>query len=84
MVCINTELAWDPIVRAAALGQLDRGEDARTAVAELEARFPDAAADPAHYVRGYIFAEELVGEVVDGLRKAGCPIAKPPARPGPK
>lgn len=67
----NTKLAWDPIVRAAALGQLDRRKDARDAVAELQTQFPNAAADPAHYVRGYIFGEELVEDVVDGLRKAG-------------
>jgi hypothetical protein len=76
----NTHLAWDPILRAAALGQLGRRDDARAAIDELETRFPNAAADPAHYVRGYIFIEELVGEVVDGLRKAGW-SDKTPAAP---
>lgn len=32
---------------------------------------PDAAADPAHYLRGFMFIDELVDDVVDGLRKAG-------------
>jgi len=67
----NTELAWDLILRAAALGQLGRNEDAKAVIAQLEARFPNVAADPAHYLRGYIFIDDLVVKVLDGLRKAG-------------
>ena len=67
----NTELAWDLILRAAALSQLDRREDAEEVIAQLEARFPDVAADPVHYLRGYIFIEDLVENVADGLCKAG-------------
>ena len=65
------DLAWDPILRAAALAQLGLADEATAAVNELTTSFPDAAADPAHYLRGYMFIDELVDEVVDGLCKAG-------------
>lgn len=64
-------LAWDPILRAAALARLGRASEAETAFNELHSKFPDAAADPAHYLRGYIFFDELVDDVVSGLRQAG-------------
>ena len=60
-------LAWDPILRAAALGQIGRLDEAEVALEELISNFSDAAADPAHFLRGYIFVDELVAEVVDGL-----------------
>ena len=65
------ELAWDPILRAAALGSIGRVEEAETALCELVSDFPGVAADPAHYLRGFIFIDELVDRVVDGLRMAG-------------
>ncbi len=65
------ELAWDPILRAAALGQLGRRDEARTAVDELNANFPNASANPAFFLRGYIFLEEEIRSVVDGLKMAG-------------
>jgi len=65
------DLAWDPILRAAALAQVGLADQAIAAVNELTTNFPDAATDPAHYLRGYVFIDELVDEVVDGLRKAG-------------
>jgi adenylate cyclase len=65
------DLAWDPILRAAALAQVGLADEATAAVNELTTSFPDAAADPAHYLRGYIFIDEPVEQLVDGLRKAG-------------
>lgn len=64
-------LAWDPILRAAALSHVGSADEAGAALSELMTNFPDAAADPAHYMRGYMFIDELVDDVVDGLRKAG-------------
>jgi len=64
-------LAWDPILRAAALSHVGSTDEAGAALGELMTSFPDAAASPAHYLQGYIFIDELVGDVVDGLRKAG-------------
>ena len=64
-------LAWDPILRTAALAQLGRTCEASDANNELLAGFPDAAADLKHYLRGYIFSDELIDQVVAGLRLAG-------------
>ena len=64
-------LAWDPILRAAALARIGRPEEAEAALNEFTSNFPAAAGDAAHYLRGYIFLDELVEEVVDGLRMAG-------------
>ena len=74
-------LAWDPILRAAVLAQTGRAEDAKDALGELLSNFPGAAADPAHYMRGYIFRDELVEEVFDGLRKAGWTEREPATSP---
>ena len=49
-------LAWDPILRTAALGQIGRPEEADTTVKQLISNFPEAASDPAHYLRGYLSA----------------------------
>jgi adenylate cyclase len=65
------DLAWDPILRAAALANVGRLAEAEAAVKQLTSTFPDAAANPGHYVRGYIFLDEIADNVVDGLCKAG-------------
>jgi adenylate cyclase len=71
------DLAWDPILRAAALANVGRPEEAEAALKQFTSTFPVAAADPAHYLRGYIFLDDLVDEVVDGLRKAGWSGSEP-------
>lgn len=63
-------LAWDPILRAAALANVGRQDEAVAAIKQLASTFPAAAADPAHYMRGYIFVDEIIDQVVEGLRKA--------------
>ena len=65
------DLAWDSILRATALARIGRPEEAKDVLNEFTTGFPEAAADPAHYLRGYIFLDDLVDEVIDGLRKAG-------------
>ncbi len=60
-------------LRAAALGQLGRREDARKAVQDLLALRPDfAAAARQEYAKWY--DSELIEQLVDGLRKAGLEI----------
>jgi TolB-like protein/Flp pilus assembly protein TadD len=60
-------------VRAAALGQLGRREDARKAVQDLLALRPDfAAAARQEYSKWY--DSELVAHLIEGLRKAGLEI----------
>ena len=66
-------------LRAAALGQLGRREEARKAVQDLLALRPDfAAAARREYAKWY--DSELIDQLIDGLRKAGLEIPEE-ARP---
>ncbi len=66
-------------LRAAALGQLGRREEARKAVQDLLALRPDfAAAARREYAKWY--DSELIDQLIDGLRKAGLDIPEE-ARP---
>ena len=69
-------LAWDPMLRASALGAIGRESEAANAWDELASRFPEAAATPAHDLGGSIFIDELRDQVMDGLRKAGLDETK--------
>ena len=60
-------------LRAAALGQMGRQDDARKALEDLLALRPDfAAAARQEYAKWY--APELIEQLIDGLRKAGLEI----------
>ena len=60
-------------MRAAALGQLGRREEARKALQDLLALRPDfAAAARQEYAKWY--DSELIEQLIDGLRKAGLEI----------
>jgi len=62
-----------PALRAAALGQLGRREEAQKAVQDLLALRPDfAAAARQEYAKWY--GPELIEQIVDGLRKAGLEV----------
>jgi serine/threonine protein kinase/tetratricopeptide (TPR) repeat protein len=62
-----------PALRAAALGQLGRREEARQAVHDLLALRPDfAVAARREYAKWY--DSELIEQIIDGLRKAGLEI----------
>lgn len=65
------DLLWDPIERAAALGQLGRLDDGRNAIQELLALYPDFFQDPRRYLNCYIIRDDLVDEVLNGLEKIG-------------
>ena len=62
---------WDPVMRAAALGQLARPREAQEAIAEALALCPDFAEHPARYLECLIMQDELLQHVLDGLRKGG-------------
>lgn len=64
-------LFWDPLDRAAALGQLGRVDEALAAIDQLLSLQPKFAADPRRFLRCFIFQEELVEHVLQGLHKAG-------------
>ena len=53
---------------------MGRADLAGAAVKEIITNFPEAAAVPAHYLRGYIFIDDLVDEMIEGLEKAGLPV----------
>jgi adenylate cyclase len=65
------ELLWDPIDRAAVLGQLGRSSEAGKAVDEILGIQPKFADDPRRFLNCFIFTDDLVDHVLDGLMKAG-------------
>jgi adenylate cyclase len=67
-------LFWDPLLRAAALGQMGRRAEAGKAIAELLQLRPDFAARGHHLIGFYVKSASLRDGLLDGLRKAGLPI----------
>jgi tetratricopeptide (TPR) repeat protein len=65
------ELHLDPMMRAAALGQLGRGDEARAAVGELLELVPDFATRGRLLISRYVKVDDLVNKIIEGLRKAG-------------
>jgi adenylate cyclase len=68
---------WDPLERAAALGQLGRTTESRKAIGELLALRPDFADHPRRYLECFILQDQLVEHVIDGLRKGGLSLNRP-------
>ena len=62
---------WDPLIRAAVLGQLDRQVEARRAVDELLALIPDFKHRGPDLIRRLAYLDEHVGILLEGLKKAG-------------
>jgi TolB-like protein len=62
-------LLWDPVERAAALGQLGRIDEGRKAIHELLALYPDFFTNPRRYLNCYIMFDDLVDDVLEGLEK---------------
>jgi TolB-like protein len=60
-------------------GQLGRDDDARAAVAELLAVYPNFAAEAYAVLRKWYHDEEHIAHIIDGLRKAGLDIPEAPA-----
>ncbi len=67
------ELVWDPIERAAALGQLGKTDIAKLAVKEITSLQPGFVDNPRRYLKCFIMQDELVEHVLEGLLKAGLP-----------
>ncbi len=65
------ELHLDPMMRAAALGQLGREDEARAAVSELLKLVPDFATRGRLLISRYVKVDDLVDNIIEGLRKAG-------------
>jgi adenylate cyclase len=62
---------WDPLIRAAVLGQLDRRAEAEKAVDELLALVPDFNLRGRSLIRRLAYLDEHVDMLAEGLRKAG-------------
>ena len=65
------ELYWDPLMRAAALGQLGKQNEARKAVRQLLKLEPDFASRGRSLIGRYVKVDDLVDSIVAGLRKGG-------------
>ncbi len=66
---------WDPLLRAAAFGQLGKTEEAREAANELLALQPDFAQNPLRYVHTLAPGDDAATLILQGLSKAGLNIA---------
>jgi adenylate cyclase len=67
---------WDPLIRAAVLGKLERRTDAQKEVDELLTLLPDFNRSGPDLIRRLTFLNEHVEMLLDGLRKAGLEIKK--------
>jgi adenylate cyclase len=65
------EFFWDPLIRAAVLGQLDRRAEAEKAVDELLTLVPDFNVRRPSLIRRLAYLDEHVDVLLEGLRKAG-------------
>ena len=65
------ELFWDPLLRAAALCQMGRASEAKTAVGELLKLIPDFANSGPRLIGRYVKVDGLVDRIMAGLQKAG-------------
>ena len=70
------DLYLDPMMRAAALGKLGREAEAKTAIGQLLILEPEFAARGRQLVGRYVKVDELVDQIVDGLREAGLADAR--------
>ena len=66
---------WDPLIRAAVLGQLDRRAEAKKAVNELFALVPEFKSRGPILIRRLAYLDEHVDLLLEGLRKAGLELA---------
>ena len=62
---------WDPLIRAATLGQMGRQGEASVAVRELLALVPDFRRRGPSLIRRFAYLDEHVEMLLEGLRKAG-------------
>ena len=70
------DLFWTPLLYAAIYAQMGRSAEAKAQLAEALRLNPDLPARPRYYLENYIFPEEVVEQIMDGLRKAGLPDLK--------
>ena len=69
----DTPLIWDPLVRAAAAGQLGLRRQSEIAINELLDMRPDFPTCARDLLRRTVFLDEHVEMLLEGLHKAGLP-----------
>lgn len=67
----HPEMFWQPMLRAAVLGQLNREDEAAAAMAKLLQLKPDFPVRGRHYLASYLMDDGLIDCLFEGLRKAG-------------
>jgi tetratricopeptide (TPR) repeat protein len=65
---------WGPVLRAAALGQLKRQNDALPELEHLKKLRPDFETKAHYLISRFVKEESLVVHILEGLRKAGMEI----------
>jgi TolB-like protein len=70
----STHIFWDPLIRAATAGQLERLDDAKTALQELLEMRPDFPSRARELMGRFVYLEEHVNMLLDGLIKAGLKL----------
>ena len=65
------EMFWDPLMRAASLGQMGKEDEARDALGELLKLEPDFAIRGRRLISHYVKIDDMVDAIIEGLRKAG-------------
>jgi TolB-like protein len=65
------ELFWDPLLKAAALGQLNRTDEAGKNLKLLTQLVPNAASQVKEIIESFLLSQDLHNEILEGLRKAG-------------
>lgn len=68
------ELLWDPLLRAAALGQLGRSAEGRQALDELLDLRPDFPATSRRRIGFFVKGDDRIDGLLEGLIKAGLKI----------
>jgi TolB-like protein len=64
-------LFWGPMLRAAALGQLNKLSEAEANIAHLKQLKPNFEEEARYLISRFIKEEELIEHVIEGLKKAG-------------
>lgn len=66
---------WGPMLRAAVMGQMGKTDGARANIDHVRKLKPDFEKKALYLISRFVKEEELVDQIVDGLRKAGLEIA---------
>ncbi|MBW1784090.1 MAG: hypothetical protein JRL30_25545 [Deltaproteobacteria bacterium] len=65
------DLFWDPLMRAASLGQLGRLDEARSALGELFKLEPNFRGQGRRLISRYVKVDDLIDRIIEGLKKVG-------------